>query len=95
MLILDEATTGVDKLMWQAIREEARGCATVYTTQSIDEAEAISDKLAIMVKGLFKCYGTVDEIKLEHGSGFDVQVTLNEERIPDYSEQPLLLTDEE
>ena len=75
LLLLDEPTTtsfppSTQKAIWHAVRSQTS--ATLYCTQNLAEAEAVSDKLAIMVKGLFKCYGTLSEIKKEYGSGYDI-----------------------
>lgn len=53
IVIIDEASAGVDpasrRLMWNAIKEECKDSATVLTTHTMEEAEAISDKIGIMV----------------------------------------------
>ena len=42
-----------------------------FTTHSIEEAEALSTKIGIMVKGgEFKCIGTSQEIKAKFGFGY-------------------------
>lgn len=57
VIFIDEATTGVDpasrRVIWQGIRSEGRNSAVVYTTHAMEEAEAISNKMTIMVRGLF------------------------------------------
>lgn len=63
VIFIDEATTGVDpasrQIIWQGIKHEGRGSAVIYTTHAMEEAEAISDRLTIMVRGLFKCFGSL------------------------------------
>ena len=51
IVYIDEASTGVDpasrRTMWRAIRHEGAGSAVVMTTHAMEEAEAISTKIAI------------------------------------------------
>ena len=63
IIYIDEASTGVDpasrRLMWKAIKDEGAGSAVVLTTHAMEEAEAISSKISIMVKGKLRCFGTL------------------------------------
>ena len=43
----------------------------------MEEAEAISDKIGIMVQGKFKCFGTLQDIQREHGLGYDIEINLD------------------
>ena len=43
----------------------------------MEEAEALSTKLAIMVEGQLKCLGSVQHIKSKFGIGYEVEVKLN------------------
>lgn len=66
IIYIDEASTGVDpgsrRTMWKAIRHEGQNSAVVMTTHAMEEAEAISSKIAIMVSGWFRSFGTLQEI---------------------------------
>lgn len=45
------------------------------TTHSMEEAEALSTKMGIMVKGgIFKCFGTSQHIRDKFGTGFVIEV---------------------
>ena len=47
----------------------------ILTTHSMEEAEALSTKMGIMVKGgIFKCFGTSQHIKDKFGTGFVIEV---------------------
>ena len=63
IVFIDEASAGVDpgsrRVMWKAIRDEGIESAVVITTHAMEEAEALSSKLGIMVTGKFKCFGTL------------------------------------
>merc|ERR1712226_199428 len=63
--------------MWRVIAQIAsdKTSAVVLTTHSMDEAEALSTKMGIMVKGgIFKCFGTPQHIKDKFGTGFVVEI---------------------
>jgi ATP-binding cassette subfamily A (ABC1) protein 3 len=45
------------------------------TTHSMEEAEALSTKMGIMVKGgVFKCFGSSQHIKNKFGTGYEIEV---------------------
>jgi ABC-2 type transport system ATP-binding protein len=74
LLFLDEPTTGLDpnarRAIWEVIRSlKARGKTIILTTHYLDEAQQLSDRVAIMNLGHIVAMGTVDEIISEHGSG--------------------------
>lgn len=44
----------------------------------MEEAEALSTKMGIMVKGgIFKCFGTTQHIKDKYGDGYEVDIKIN------------------
>ncbi len=68
VIFLDEPTTGLDpqsrKRMWEMIKHLSSNGVTIFlTTQHLDEAEALADKIAILDKGVIIAQGTNDEIK--------------------------------
>ncbi|MEU4245638.1 ABC transporter ATP-binding protein [Actinoplanes sp. NPDC026619] len=68
VIFLDEPTTGLDPEarleVWRAVRELARGGTTVLlTTQYLDEAEQLADRIAILHDGRILVNGTLDELK--------------------------------
>ncbi|MGW4946944.1 ABC transporter ATP-binding protein [Actinoplanes sp. NPDC004185] len=68
VIFLDEPTTGLDPQarleVWQAVRELAEGGTTVLlTTQYLDEAEQLADRIAILHEGRIIVDGTLDELK--------------------------------
>lgn len=85
VIFIDEATTGIDpgnrRLIWKSIKEEGSQSAVVVTTHRMEEAELISDKLTIMVKGQFRCFGSVDDVKKKYGTEFDIILTLELDEI--------------
>jgi ABC-2 type transport system ATP-binding protein len=68
LIFLDEPTTGLDprsrRTMWQIIRElAARGVTIFLTTQYLDEADQLADRIAVLDQGRIVAEGTADELK--------------------------------
>ncbi len=68
ILFLDEPTTGLDPEgrieVWKMVKELANGGITVFlTTQYLDEAEQLADRIAILHKGTIIASGTLMELK--------------------------------
>lgn len=68
VIFLDEPTTGLDPQarndVWRAVEELAEQGATVLlTTQYLDEAEHLADRIAILHEGRVLVNGTLDELK--------------------------------
>jgi ABC-2 type transport system ATP-binding protein len=68
VIFLDEPTTGLDPEarleVWAAVRELAAGGTTVLlTTQYLDEAEQLADRIAILHEGRIIVNGTLHELK--------------------------------
>jgi ABC-2 type transport system ATP-binding protein len=68
VIFLDEPTTGLDPQgrleVWQAVRElAALGTTVLLTTQYLDEAEQLADRIAILHEGRILVNGTLAELK--------------------------------
>lgn len=68
VIFLDEPTTGLDPEarleVWQTIRElAAAGTTVLLTTQYLDEAEQLADRIAILHRGRILVNGTLAELK--------------------------------
>jgi ABC-2 type transport system ATP-binding protein len=68
VIVLDEPTTGLDPQarieVWQTIKALATGGTTVLlTTQYLDEAEHLADRIAILHQGTIIQHGTLAELK--------------------------------
>ncbi|MEV6694386.1 ATP-binding cassette domain-containing protein [Micromonospora sp. NPDC051196] len=68
VIFLDEPTNGLDPQarieVWQAVKELAEGGTTVLlTTQYLDEAEQLADRIAILHEGRIIVNGTLGELK--------------------------------
>jgi ABC-2 type transport system ATP-binding protein len=72
VLFLDEPTTGLDPAsrltVWEEVRRLNRGGATVFlTTQYLEEADNLCDRLAIIDDGKIVAEGTPEQLKAEMG----------------------------
>jgi ABC-2 type transport system ATP-binding protein len=73
ILFLDEPTTGLDiqsrSALWQEVSGLARreGATVFLTTQYLEEADALADRVGIIDRGRIVAEGTPDELKAEIG----------------------------
>lgn len=68
IIFLDEPTTGLDprsrRTMWQIVRElVADGVTVLLTTQYLEEADQLADRVAVLHEGHLVAQGTPDELK--------------------------------
>lgn len=73
LIFLDEPTTGLDPRtrgqMWETIRELiASGSTVLLTTQYLDEADQLADRIAVIDRGRVVAEGTSDELKASIGT---------------------------
>lgn len=82
IILLDEPSAGMDpearRFMWsvvEKISQRDKKSAVILTTHSMEEAEALSTKMGIMVRGgIFRCYGSSQHIKNKYGTGYEIEV---------------------
>jgi ABC-2 type transport system ATP-binding protein len=72
LIFLDEPTTGLDPRtraqMWATIRRLVEtGSTVLLTTQYLDEADQLADRIAVIDRGRVVAEGTVDELKASVG----------------------------
>jgi ABC-2 type transport system ATP-binding protein len=68
VIFLDEPTTGLDPEarieVWDAVKDlAARGTTVLLTTQNLEEAEQLANRIAILHKGRIIVNGTLAELK--------------------------------
>jgi ABC-2 type transport system ATP-binding protein len=79
LLFLDEPTTGLDptarRAIWEVIRMlKSKGKTIVLTTHYLDEAQQLSDRVAIMDHGKIVAMGTSEEIIEQYGSSERLEI---------------------
>ena len=67
VIFLDEPTLGLDVLarrdLWKQIAKLKGKITIILTTHYLEEAEALADRIGIMVQGVLKAQGTAEELK--------------------------------
>jgi ABC-2 type transport system ATP-binding protein len=68
IIFLDEPTTGLDprsrRTMWSIVKDLVADGVTIFlTTQYLDEADQLADKIAVLDRGRLVAQGTPDELK--------------------------------
>lgn len=86
VLIMDEPTTGLDvqnrHKLWGRIKElNQKGITVILTTQYLEEADALCDRIAIIDHGKIKAMGTVSELKSIVGKGNVLEVVTKPDAI--------------
>jgi len=81
LIFLDEPTTGLDPHtrahMWDTIQALAtRGSTVLLTTQTLDEADYLADRIAVIDRGRVVAEGTPDELKKSAGASTFLQLHL-------------------
>lgn len=74
IIFLDEPTTGLDprsrRTMWDIVRELVADGMTIFlTTQYLDEADQLADRVAVLDQGRFVAEGTPGELKRQVSGG--------------------------
>ncbi|CAG9334828.1 unnamed protein product [Blepharisma stoltei] len=82
VVFLDEPSAGMDpetrKKMWKVIGNiKSKNSSVILTTHSMEEAEALSDRMAIMVAGRLRCLGTATWIKSKYGDRYEFEAKVH------------------
>ena len=88
LYFLDEPTTGLDpnarRAVWEVIRGlKKKGKTIILTTHYLEEAQQLSDRVAIVDHGKIVAMGTADEIIEKYGSGERLDIH-GSEKLADY-----------
>lgn len=78
IVFLDECTTGLDpkarRDVWVMIQKLKKDRLVILTTHSMEEADALSDKIAIMAFGNVVCFGDSQYLKNQYGNGYSLNL---------------------
>eukprot|EP00512_Aurantiochytrium_limacinum_P001341 CAMPEP_0171491806 /NCGR_PEP_ID=MMETSP0958-20121227/4060_1 /TAXON_ID=87120 /ORGANISM="Aurantiochytrium limacinum, Strain ATCCMYA-1381" /LENGTH=1969 /DNA_ID=CAMNT_0012025257 /DNA_START=215 /DNA_END=6124 /DNA_ORIENTATION=- len=95
IIMLDEPSAGVDpaarRFLLDVIARLTKRTSVLLTTHSMEEAEAVSTRIAIMVDGRLRCLGSALRLKTKYGSGFQLEVNL---RVPQQDDVDTVVRDE-
>ena len=74
IIFLDEPTTGLDprsrRTMWNIVRDLVAGGTTIFlTTQYLDEADQLADRIAVLDQGRLVAEGTPEQLKRQVPGG--------------------------
>lgn len=77
-MLLDEPTSGMDHTArqesWEIIKEAKQDKIIILTTHSMEEAEFLADRVAIISSGALKICGTTSFLKQQYGDCFSLEV---------------------
>merc|ERR1712217_544189 len=81
ILLLDEPSAAVGaaakRHLWQMIRRRGARQTAILTTHSMEEAEALCDRLAIQVLGQLRCLGSPIHIRHRYGQGYRLELFMD------------------
>jgi len=83
IVLLDEPSTGMDpkskRFVWDTILASFRkDRGAILTTHSMEEADALCNRVGIMVKGELRCLGSTQHLKNKYGGGYMLEVKLKQ-----------------
>ncbi|XP_059720198.1 ATP-binding cassette sub-family A member 9 isoform X2 [Haemorhous mexicanus] len=80
VLLLDEPSTGMDpkgqRCVWKTIRDalKSKESGAILSTHYMEEAEAVCDRVAILVSGQLRCIGSIQYLKNKFGRGYLLEI---------------------
>ncbi|KAL1423936.1 hypothetical protein MTO96_020729 [Rhipicephalus appendiculatus] len=79
VVILDEPTANMDpegrREMWELLLKIRRNCSIFLTTQHLDEADVLGDRIIILANGRVRCAGSPAFLKQRFGTGYHIIIT--------------------
>uniref|UniRef100_A0A8C8BFN4 ABC transporter domain-containing protein n=1 Tax=Otus sunia TaxID=257818 RepID=A0A8C8BFN4_9STRI len=84
VLLLDEPSTGMDpngqRCVWKMIRAalKTKETGALLTTHYMEEAEAVCDRVAIVVSGQLRCIGSIQYLKNKFGKGYLLEIKVKD-----------------
>ncbi|NWU22183.1 ABCA9 protein, partial [Dyaphorophyia castanea] len=89
VLLLDEPSTGMDpsgqRRVWKTIRDalKTKESGAILTTHYMEEAEAVCDRVAILVSGQLRCIGSIQYLKNKFGKGYLLEIKVKDPQSSD------------
>ncbi|EEF52146.1 abc transporter, putative [Ricinus communis] len=83
VVYMDEPSTGLDPAsrsnLWNVVKRAKQGRAIILTTHSMEEADALCDRLGVFVDGSLQCIGNPKELKARYGGSYVFTMTTSAE----------------
>ena len=80
IVVMDEPSTGLDPVsrrkLWNIIKTSSISRSFLLTTHLMEEADALCNRIAIMVNGQIKCIGSSQHLKSKFGDGYNLDFKL-------------------
>jgi ATP-binding cassette subfamily A (ABC1) protein 5 len=83
LILCDEPTSGLDpqskRLIWHMLSTLVRTdptCACVFTSHSMEEVEAVCDRIGILINGQLHCLGSIQHCKNKFGGQYIIELKL-------------------
>ncbi|XP_059141166.1 ABC-type organic anion transporter ABCA8B-like isoform X1 [Physella acuta] len=89
LVLLDEPSTGMDpqskRFLWDTISSSFKNTnrGAILTTHYMEEADALCGRVGIMVNGQLECLGSTQHLKNKYGSGYILEVKLENNNVSD------------
>jgi ABC-2 type transport system ATP-binding protein len=78
IIFLDEPTTGLDpvsrKELWDILKRIKKDHLIILTTHYLEEAEELSDKIAVLDEGKLIAFGTIEDLRKKIGYPYAIKV---------------------
>nr|KAJ3419409.1 ATP-binding cassette sub- A member 1 [Polyrhizophydium stewartii] len=82
IIFMDEPTTGMDPVnrrhVWSFIEKFKRGRVIILTTHSMEEADVLGDRIAVMSKGRLRAINNSIALKTKFGTGYRISVVTDQ-----------------
>ncbi|KAL2613554.1 hypothetical protein R1flu_025246 [Riccia fluitans] len=83
VVYMDEPSTGLDPAsrsnLWNVVKQAKKDRSIILTTHSMEEAEALCDRLCIFVNGQLQCIGDSKDLKRRYGGNHVLTITTQPE----------------
>ncbi|KAK5583708.1 hypothetical protein RB653_005306 [Dictyostelium firmibasis] len=94
IIFLDEPSTGLSpeirRDLWRTINELKKNRSIILTTHSMEEADVLSSRIAIISQGKLQCIGTQNHLKAKFGDGYSVRINVEEPYINTHNPTELI-----
>jgi len=81
IIFLDEPTTGMDPVsrrdVWTLVQKLKKDKVVILTTHAMEEADILSDRIAVVCDGKLKCVGTPLYLKNTFGDGYRITLVID------------------